>query len=113
MASRELYILEGVASRCIFLPDPFDDHEIGFVIMVGLMFYMEVTYEVPIFARSGGGDGSVVFWMPRRSCGRHLSDHDALRRWQMFTRREAVEASTANEDVPDTVRSIDQVEITR
>jgi hypothetical protein len=23
MASRELYILEGVASRCIFLPDPF------------------------------------------------------------------------------------------
>jgi hypothetical protein len=77
------------------------------------MFYMEVTYEVPIFACSGGGDGSVVFWMPRRSCGRHLSDHDTLRRWQMFTRREAVEASTANEDVPDTVRSIDQVEIAR
>jgi hypothetical protein len=72
-----------------------------------------VTYEVPIFARSGGGDGSLVFWMPRRSCGRHLSNHDPLRRWQMFTGSEAVEAGPANEDVPDTVRSIDQVEITR
>jgi hypothetical protein len=72
-----------------------------------------VTYEVPIFARAGGGDGSLVFRMPRRSCGRHLSDHDPLRRWQMFAGSQAVKASTANEDVPDTVRAIDQVEITR
>jgi hypothetical protein len=77
------------------------------------MFYMEVTYEVPIFDGAGGGDGSLVFWMPRRSCGRHLSNHDALRRWQMFTGSQAVEAGPANEDVPDTVRSSDQVEITR
>jgi hypothetical protein len=77
------------------------------------MFYMEVTYEVPIFDGAGGGDGSLVFWVPRRSCGRHLSNHDALRRWQMFTGSQAVEAGPANEDVPDTVRSSDQVEITR
>jgi hypothetical protein len=81
--------------------------------MVGLMSYMEVTYEVPIFDRDGGGAGVFVFWVSRRSCGRHLSDPHPLFRWQMFTSREAVEASTANEDVPDTVRSIDQVEITR
>jgi hypothetical protein len=67
------------------LPDPFDDHEIGFVIMVGLMFYMEVTYEVPIFDRDGGGAGVFVFWVSRRSCGRHLSDPHPLCRWQMYT----------------------------